>query len=92
MKKIHGQAQLSVIQPPITGPNIGATTTTSPNTAIALFNASPLKLSIVIACESGIKQPPPNPCSARAITIMPIEFDTPHMNDAIVKTKTLRIK
>lgn len=41
MKKMYGQDQFSVIQPPITGPNIGATITTKPKTAIALFLASP---------------------------------------------------
>ena len=92
IKKIYGQDQFSVIHPPITGPKIGATTTTKPNTDIALFLASPVKLSIVIACAIGIKHPPPIPCNARAITIIPIEFETPHKNDASVKINTPIIK
>lgn len=92
MKKMYGQDQFSVIQPPITGPNIGATITTKPKTAIALFLASPEKLSIHTACAIGIRQPPPKPCNALAITIIPIEFAIPQRKDAMVNIKTPSMK
>ena len=92
IKKIYGQDQFSVIYPPITGPKIGATTTTSPKTAIALLRSSPLKHSIQTACAIGIRQPPPKPCNALARTIIPIDCAVPQRNDAIVNIKTPSIK
>ena len=89
---MYGQDQFSVTQPPRIGPRIGATTTTIPNTAIALFRASPLKHSIQTACAIGIRQPPPKPCIALAKTIISIEFEIPHKNDATVNISTPSIK
>ena len=57
-----------------------------------MFLASPVKDSNVIACAIGIRQPPPIPCNALAITIIPIEFDTPQIKEAIVNINTPSIK
>ena len=61
MKKIHGHVQLSVIQPPRTGPIIGASSTPSANIAIAAGRFSFGKLSSKTAWAIGIIPPPPMP-------------------------------
>ena len=84
IKKIHGQDQLSVIQPPKTGPTIGAIITPIPNTAIAVPRFSLGKLSIISACEIGTIPPPPAPCNTLNITISPKFLAIPQSIDAIV--------
>ena len=55
-----------MIQPPSTGPMIGATTTPMPKTAIAMPRLAGGKLSMRIACDKGCSAPPAAPCSTRA--------------------------
>ena len=81
-----------MIQPPKTGPMIGATTTPMPKTAMATPRFRGGKLSIKIACDKGCGAPPAAPCTTRAKIRKPRLAAAPQAADANVKTTMQPIK
>src|SRR4029077_19058504 len=65
MKKIQRQEELSVIQPPIVGPTVGATMTAMPYSANACGRSSGGNVSASIACSLDGIPPPPLPFRRR---------------------------
>ncbi|MNM85485.1 hypothetical protein D3C81_976050 [compost metagenome] len=54
-----------MIQPPITGPKVGANDATAPMVAAAITRCLPVKKKNAVVNTSGIIEPPRKPCSAR---------------------------
>ncbi|MNS03660.1 hypothetical protein D3C72_350030 [compost metagenome] len=54
-----------MIQPPITGPRVGANEATAPMVAAAITRCLPVKKTNAVVNTIGIIEPPRNPCSAR---------------------------
>jgi hypothetical protein len=79
---------VSVRYPPRVGPITGATTTPSPNSAIAIPRRAGEKLSIRMDCESGCKAPPPAPWATRASSKNTRLGAAPHKKDDTVKMAT----
>ena len=73
-----------MIQPPITGPRIGATTTPCANAAIATPRFCGGKLSSMMAWAIGTIAPPPTPCKIRARINVGRLHASPHSTEAIV--------
>ena len=53
------------MNPPMTGPNVGANEATAPMVAAAITRCLPVKKKNAVVNTSGIIEPPRNPCSAR---------------------------
>src|SRR5215469_13701322 len=85
MKKHQCQFQLSVIQPPSTGPSAGPTMTPIAKMPWAFPCSRNVYVSRRIACDVEIKPPPPKPWMMRQKTSCPKLPERPHINDAIVK-------
>ena len=68
MRKIHGHEKVSTIQPPTTGPKIGASSTVIAHSASAIVRLSGGNVRSRIVCDSGTIGPENSPCSARQIT------------------------
>ena len=92
MRKIQCQLALSVIQPPIEGPNTGPQTVTKPNAPNAAPRLSGGKVSASIDCIEGAMPPPPTPCASRAITRKPRLGASPQASEEAVNRITERMK
>ena len=65
MKKTQRQLKLSVIQPPMVGPNTGATTVATAVNENARPRCSGGKVSRMMDCWLGCRPPPKKPCRTR---------------------------
>ena len=64
-RKIHGHERKSRITPPMTGPLAGANVVGTTRMPAAFERSCWGKARNTIVCETGIRKPPPSPCSAR---------------------------
>ncbi len=87
MRKIQCQENWSVIQPPSSGPSIGARITVKPYTDIALPREAGGKVSISIAWVTGCRPPPPTPWTMRARIRTVSEGASPQHSEAKVKRR-----
>ncbi|MNL06541.1 hypothetical protein D3C87_1271800 [compost metagenome] len=76
---------MSVIQPPITGPRVGANEATAPMVAAAITRCLPVKNTKAVVNTSGIIEPPRNPCRARKAIMLWMFQATPHSRLVRVK-------
>src|SRR5258708_17645528 len=88
MKKIQGQENWSMIQPPSTGPKIGASSTVMAHNASANTRFSGGKERNRMACESGTMGPEHRPCIARHRTSISRLLAMPHSNEVSVNSST----
>ena len=84
-KKSQRQPRLSVIQPPIAGPSVGASVDITPSTASAPAASAPSKKMKPVANASGIIAPPTKPWMARNTTIDGRSQAAPHARLVTVK-------
>jgi hypothetical protein len=84
--------KLSVIQPPIVGPTVGATITATPYSAKAWPRFCGGKVSAKIACSLVGMPPPPSPCRMRK-KISALRLGArPHKSELPVKSATYHVK
>src|SRR4029077_9768346 len=69
MKNSQCHDQVSVIQPPTTGPKVGAKEARPPTTDAAMTRCLPSKKTSAVVKTMGIIEPPKNPWSARKTII-----------------------
>ena len=81
-----------MIQPPTTGPMIGAITTPMPKIAMAMPCSRRGKVSSKMAWESGWSPPPPNPCKILDMISTFRDGAAPHRRDAAVKRKSEKMR
>src|SRR5689334_4296017 len=65
IRNSHGQDQLAVIQPPTTGPMVGASTATTPPIVVATAWRRDENSRNTPEKTEGISTPPENPCTTR---------------------------
>jgi hypothetical protein len=66
------------------GPKIGAIMMPTPQAAMAVPRCRSGKISHMMACESGIRGPPPRPCSMRATSSVSMLGASPQSIEASV--------
>src|SRR5699024_11422141 len=82
MKKIQCHEYRSVIQPPSTGPTMGATMVIMPISASAMPRLALGQVAIIRLCVTGYIGPDTAPWMARKNNNMPIECENPQASEA----------
>ena len=88
IRNSHGQDQVAVIQPPTTGPIVGASTATTPAIMVARPCSRGGNSRNTAANTAGISTPPEKPCTMRKASSTAKPPLTAQPTDAIVKTPT----
>ena len=95
MKKIHSQPTVSVSTPPRSTPTAAPLPAIAPHTPSAVLRSLP-SANVVVRIEraAGEMIAAPRPWTARAATSVPVEFESPHANDAAANTisPTMKIR
>jgi len=76
----------STSAPPITGPSAGASSVGTISTWLALIRSAGGNARVIIVMPTGIRVPPPSPCSARKATSSGSVVASPHSADAAVNS------
>ena len=91
-RKIHCQERKSRMTPPMRGPLAGAKVVGTTRMPAAFERSCWGKARNTIVCETGIRKPPPKPCSARNTIRLSMFHATAQSVDPAVKNASARRK